>query len=39
MGKHHWTFGDMPSQPQVTLGQAMLIVEFIREVQAANRIY
>lgn len=37
--QHHWSFGDMPAQPQVTRGQAALIVDFIREVQAANGIY
>ena len=37
--QHHWSFGDMPAQPQVTRGQAALIVEFIREVQAANGIF
>lgn len=37
--EHHWSFGNMPAQPQVTRGQAALILEFIREVQAANGIY
>jgi mono/diheme cytochrome c family protein len=37
--QHHWSFGDMAAQPQVTRGQAALIVEFIRDVQAANGIY
>ena len=37
--QHHWSFGDMPAQPQVTRNQSALIVEFIREVQAANGIY
>jgi len=37
--QHHWSFGDMPAQPQVTGGQAALIVEFLREVQTANGIH
>ena len=35
---HHWRFGDMPPQPQVTDEQISAIVKFIREVQRANGI-
>jgi mono/diheme cytochrome c family protein len=37
--QHHWSFGNMPPQPQVTGREAALILEFIREVQVANGIY
>jgi mono/diheme cytochrome c family protein len=35
---HHWRFGDMPPQPQVTDGEIAAIVRFVRELQAANGI-
>jgi hypothetical protein len=35
---HHWRFGDMPPQPQVTDADVSVIVKFIREVQRANGI-
>jgi mono/diheme cytochrome c family protein len=35
---HHWRFGNMPPQPQVTARQVEKIVRFVREVQAANGI-
>jgi len=35
---HHWPFGNMPPQPQVTERQTAQIVRFIREVQVANGI-
>jgi mono/diheme cytochrome c family protein len=34
--QHHWRFGDMPAQPQVPDEQMVAIVQFVREVQAAN---
>jgi len=36
--RHHWRFGDMPPQPQVTEGQVRSIVQYIRELQRANGI-
>ena len=36
--QHHWQFGDMPAQPQVTRDDVTMIIRFIREVQAANGI-
>lgn len=36
--RHHWTFGDMPAQPQVTKRQIEDIVAYVREVQVANGI-
>ncbi len=36
--RHHWPYGDMPPQPQVTQEQIAAIVQYIREVQAANGI-
>jgi hypothetical protein len=35
---HHWRFGDMPPQPQVTDADVSVIVKFIREIQRANGI-
>jgi mono/diheme cytochrome c family protein len=35
---HHWRYGDMPPQPQVTDGEMAAIVRFVRELQAANGI-
>lgn len=35
---HHWRFGDMPPQPQVTDDQLAAIVRYVRELQAANGI-
>ena len=37
--QHHWTFGDMPAQPQVSEDDVALIIRFIRELQVANGIY
>jgi mono/diheme cytochrome c family protein len=37
--QHHWRFGNMPPQPQVTTEQINGIVRYIREVQAANGIH
>ena len=36
--QHHWTFGDMPAQPEVTRDEAERIVRYIRELQEANGI-
>jgi mono/diheme cytochrome c family protein len=36
--KHHWPFGDMPAQPQVTDEQVTQIVRYVRELQQANGI-
>lgn len=36
--QHHWLFGAMPAQPQVSREQVDQIVAYIREVQRANGI-
>lgn len=36
--QHHWRFGDMPSQPQVTREQLATIIRYVRELQVANGI-
>jgi len=36
--QHHWPFGNMPPQPQVTEGQVAEIIRYVRELQAANGI-
>ena len=36
--QHHWTFGDMPAQPQVSREDVALIVRYVRELQEANGI-
>ncbi len=36
--QHHWSFGDMPPQPQVNDDDIAAIVRFIRELQVANGI-
>jgi len=36
--RHHWRYGDMPPQPQVTTEQVAAIVDYVRELQAANGI-
>ena len=36
--RHHWPFGDMPAQPQVTDEQLAQIVRYVRELQQANGI-
>ena len=35
---HHWPYGDMPAQPQVTREDVGLIIRFVRELQEANGI-
>jgi len=37
--QHHWSFGNMPPQPQVTKEQVDKILRYIRELQAANGIH
>jgi len=37
--QHHWPYGNMPPQPQVTKTDIASIVRFIREVQEANGIF
>jgi mono/diheme cytochrome c family protein len=37
--QHHWSFGNMPPQPQVTKQQVDEILVYIRELQAANGIH
>lgn len=34
--QHHWRFGDMPSQPQVTDRELGAIVRYVRALQQAN---
>jgi len=36
--RHHWNFGDMPAQPQVSQHDMENIIKFIREVQIQNGI-
>jgi mono/diheme cytochrome c family protein len=36
--QHHWRFGNMPAQPQISAVQIEDIIRFIREVQVANGI-
>jgi len=36
---HHWPYGDMPPQPQVSDEELKSIVQFIRETQRANGIF
>jgi len=36
--QHHWRFGDMPPQPQVSAEQLAQIVRYVRELQQANGI-
>ena len=35
---HHWPYGDMPAQPQVSREQVGLIIQYVRELQEANGI-
>lgn len=35
---HHWPYGDMPAQPQVSRDEVTLIIRYIRELQEANGI-
>ena len=36
--QHHWNFGNMPPQPQVTDNELIAIVRYVRELQKANGI-
>ncbi len=36
--QHHWPYGDMPPQPQVSDAQLAEIVRYVRELQEANGI-
>ncbi len=36
--RHHWNFGDMPPQPEVSRRDVIAIVRYIRELQEANGI-
>ena len=36
--QHHWQFGNMPPQPQVSDEEMALIIEYVRELQRANGI-
>ena len=37
--RHHWNFGDMPPQPQVSEQQLAEIVAYVRATQEANGIF
>ncbi len=36
---HHWAFGNMPPQPQVSDAELTTIIRYIRELQEANGIF
>ncbi len=36
--QHHWPYGDMPPQPEVSPDDVSKIIRFIRELQVANGI-
>ncbi len=36
--QHHWPYGDMPRQPQVTNRELAAIIKYVRELQVANGI-
>lgn len=36
--QHHWTFGNMPPQPQVSREQVTRIIAYIRQLQVAHGI-
>ncbi|MEQ8504382.1 MAG: cytochrome c [Rhodospirillales bacterium] len=36
--QHHWPYGNMPPQPQVTDEEIKSIIRYVRELQAANGI-
>lgn len=37
--QHHWPYGNMPAQPQVTNADIAAIIRYVREVQRANGIF
>lgn len=39
VAQHHWTFGNMPPQPQVGDRSMQQIITFVRELQQANDVY
>lgn len=39
VGQHHWRFGNMPPQPQVSAKELATIVRYVRELQEANGIF
>lgn len=38
VSQHHWRFGNMPPQPQVSPAETNAIIRYVRELQAANGI-
>ncbi len=36
--RHHWPYGNMPKQPQVSTEEVAKIVQYVRELQKANGI-
>jgi len=36
---HHWPFGDMPKQPQVTRDDMTKIIKYLRKLQNHNGVY
>ena len=36
--RHHWPYGDMPAQPQVSDADLAVIIQYVRELQRANGI-
>lgn len=36
--QHHWSFGNMPAQPQVTEPETTAIIAYVRALQRANGI-
>lgn len=36
--QHHWNFGNMPEQPEVSEQDTALIIEYVRALQVANGI-
>ena len=36
--QHHWPYGNMPKQEQVTRDEVAKIVQYVRELQVANGI-
>ncbi len=37
--QHHWSFGNMPPQPQIERADLAAILSYVREVQRANGIF
>lgn len=36
--RHHWSFGNMPAQPQVSRADMESIIKYVREIQVQNGI-